>query len=193
MHIQVSPTSSPCGAVYPQPARHKLCLCYVRPIAAGTNETSLCYVLWESRSSPLFTKKDIQIWVSFFVYIPNRCVLLYAFFYLPQSLTLFLLSYIRFVVFLSQLFDRKVAKTPGTRVEQVTHSSARVIALTTPPYRIPCGANCVCTTHDYMLAVLSICKANSLLLNTMPVWFNITFADGKPRIITVSQTVPVWF
>ena len=25
------------------------------------------------------------------------------------------------------------------------------------------------------------------------VLFNITFANGKPRIITVSQTVPVWF
>ena len=31
-----------------RPARHELCPCYVRPIAAGTNETSLCYVLWES-------------------------------------------------------------------------------------------------------------------------------------------------
>ena len=36
-----------------------------------------------------------------------------------------LLSFIYFQVFLSQLFDRKVAKTPGTRVEQVVHSSAR--------------------------------------------------------------------
>ena len=32
------------------------------------------------------------------------------------------------------------------------------VTLTIPPYRIPCGANCVCTAHDYMLAVLSICK-----------------------------------
>ena len=75
---------------------------------------------------------------------------------------------------ISLLFlEEKVAKTPGTRVSQVTHSSARKFCeyssfvallslvsatLTTPPYRIPCGANCVCTTHDYMLAVLSICK-----------------------------------
>ena len=35
------------------------------------------------------------------------------------------------------------------------------LPLTTPPNRIPCGTNYVCTTHDYMLAVLSICKANS--------------------------------
>ena len=30
--------SSPCGAVYPQPARHELCPCYVRPIAAAIDE-----------------------------------------------------------------------------------------------------------------------------------------------------------
>ena len=31
-----------------RPARHELCPCYVRPIAAAIDETSLRSVLWES-------------------------------------------------------------------------------------------------------------------------------------------------
>ena len=33
--------------------------------------------------------------------------------------------------------------------------------MTTLPSRTPCGANSVCTAHDYMLSMLSICRANS--------------------------------
>ena len=37
LHTTVN-AHSPGGAVFPQPARHELCPCCVRPIAAGTNE-----------------------------------------------------------------------------------------------------------------------------------------------------------
>ena len=33
--------------------------------------------------------------------------------------------------------------------------------MTTLPFRTPCGANYVCTAHDYMQSMLSICGANS--------------------------------
>ena len=98
---------------------------------------------------------------------------------LRQSLTLLPLSYIYFQVFFSQLFDRKkLQKLPAhglskslpffARATSCEHSVERRLplvsaTLTTPPCRILCGANCVCTTHDYMLAVLSICKANLFL------------------------------
>ena len=71
------------------------------------------------------------------------------------AFTLNRLSYILFVVFLyCTLVAPKYQKARHT-TKIVVYS---FIMLTTPPYRIPCGANCVCTTHDYMLAVLSICK-----------------------------------
>ena len=33
--------------------------------------------------------------------------------------------------------------------------------MTTVPFRTPCSASYVCTAHDYMLSMLSICRANS--------------------------------
>ena len=63
-----------------------------------------------------------------------------------------------FKSFFSVLSSRERTKTPGTQLRKSLKVLVRTTSLTTPPYRIPCGANCVCTTHDYMLAVLSICK-----------------------------------
>ncbi len=117
---------------------------------------------------------------------------------------------------LCSFWAQKERKTPGTRVEQVAHSSAHISTLTTPPYRIPCGANYVCTTHDYMLAGLSICKANSFvarlpLVSAVPISGTKELASRTPCIVwhtrsdtfvlvpllertrAVAQTVPVFF
>jgi hypothetical protein len=122
---------------------------------------------------------------------------------LPQSLTLFLLSYIRFVIFLYVLFSRKKnQKLPAHGFRKSLKALARATLLTTPPFRIPCGANCVCTTHDYMLAVLSICIANSgtkELASRTPgiVWHTrsntFVLIPLLERTRAVAQTVPDFF
>ena len=58
-------------------------------------------------------------------------------------------------------FWKKVPKT-GAVVYGI-----RCFKLTTSPFRTPCGANYVCTAHDYMLSMLSICRANSQIANSI--------------------------
>ena len=55
------------------------------------------------------------------------------------------LSYILFAILLYLLSVRqKVAKNSAQN--KISHNS--LLKLTIPPFRIPCGANIVCTTHD---------------------------------------------
>ena len=96
----------------------------------------------------------------------------------------------------------KEPKRPAHGLSKSLKALVRATLLTTPPYRIPCGANYVCTTHDYMLAVLSICIANSgtkELASRTPiiVWHtrSDTFVLVPQLELTraVAQTVPVFF
>ena len=60
------------------------------------------------------------------------------------------------VFFFKSFFQYFLEKSTQKHGQSCTAFGAK--KLTTSPFRTPCGANCVCTTHDYMLAILSICK-----------------------------------
>ena len=108
------------------------------------------------------------------------------------------MSYIRFVVFLlCSFWAQKERKTPGTRVEQVAHSSARkfyeyssfvarlplVSAVTISgtkelASRTPC---IVWHTRSDTFVLIPLLERTRAVAQTVPDYLNITFIRGFPQ------------